>query len=151
MTNAVRATNETLQVLGGSYEFKATGADTANEYTLVEVRAPKDFAIPMHVHDTENEGFFVVSGSVRLVIDDKIRDIGAGEFAFAPSGTAHAFKLSSDDAALLLMISPGAHGHEGMFREMADKPGAPSAPPEMETLARIAGKHGTRIVGAPPA
>ena len=148
MTNAVHATNE---VLGGRYEFKATGADTANEYTLVEVRASKDFAVPMHVHDAENEGFFVVSGSVRLIIDERIVDIGAGEFAFAPSGTAHAFKLASDDAALLLMISPGAHGPEGMIREMADRPGAPVTAPNMETLGRIAAKHGTRIVGEPPA
>jgi mannose-6-phosphate isomerase-like protein (cupin superfamily) len=61
---------EAMWVLGGLYTWKALGEQTGGEYSLCEVRGPTGFAAPLHRHERENEGFFVASGEVTLVLGD---------------------------------------------------------------------------------
>jgi quercetin dioxygenase-like cupin family protein len=147
---------EDLWVIGGLYTYKSVGADNGNAYTLIQVRGPGGLATPHHVHDNEAEGFYVASGEVTLVIGDQTITAPAGTFAFAPPGVPHAFRLESPDATLLLLITPGAAGHEDLFREMGqpaerhELPPPPRTPPDFGRMAETALKHGTRIVGPPP-
>jgi quercetin dioxygenase-like cupin family protein len=146
---------DALWVLGGRYTWKALGAQTANEYSLCEVQGPAGFAIPVHFHDHENEGFLVAQGTVTLLLDGEEVRLAAGAFGFAPAGTHHAFRLDSGDARLLLLITPGAAGHEEMFAAMGEPAGgdglppSPSAAPDPEVLGALAASHGTIIVGPP--
>ena len=79
-----------------------------------------------------------------------------GSFGFAPAGAPHTFRLDSPEARLLLLITPGASGHEGMFAEMGEAatdhvlPDPPDGPPDFASLAAVAAKHGTTILGPPP-
>jgi quercetin dioxygenase-like cupin family protein len=145
-----------LWMLGGRYTFKARGANNGNEYTLVEVAGPDGFAIPVHLHEHENEGFYVARGEIGFVVGDRTITAAPGSFVFAPRGVHHAFRLQSPEARLLLLITPGAAGHEDMFEEMGEPapakapPARSDAPPDAELLGAIALKHGTRIVGPPP-
>jgi quercetin dioxygenase-like cupin family protein len=145
-----------LWLLGGLYTFKALGSGTRDAYTACEVAGPQGLAVPMHSHDGEEEGFYVASGVASIWIGDEKRELSAGAFAFVPRGIQHTFRLDSSDARLLLLISPGAHGHEQMFREMGEPadshvlPPGPAAPPDAAALGAIAARHGTRIVGPPP-
>ena len=150
---------EAIWLLGGLYTFKALGDQNANQYTVVEVTGPggpQGLAAPLHYHEREDEGFYVVEGEITLVIGDKTLEASAGSFAFAPRNTHHAFRLESPTAKMLLLITPGAAGHEGLFREMGDPadapvvPPPPDAPPDLERLVAIGSRHGTRIIGPPP-
>lgn len=147
---------EALWTLGALYTFKAMGKDNHDEYTLVEVKGPKGFVIPMHLHERENEGFYVAEGQVSLFIGNRTIEARAGSFAFAPRGTEHAFRLDRAETRLVLLITPGNAGHEEMFKEMGEPaqsrtiPPPPEAPPDPEQLTAVAASHGTRIVGPPP-
>ncbi len=147
---------EALWVLGGLYTWKALGAQTDGGYSLCEVRGPAGFAAPLHSHDRENEGFYVASGEVTLVLADGETHLTGGGFGFAPAGAPHTFRLDSPDARLLLLITPGAAGHEGMFAEMGEPatthtiPAPPGGPPDFASLGAIAATHGTNILGPPP-
>ena len=147
---------ERLWLLGGLYTFKATGDETGDAYSLVQVRGPGGLATPMHRHEHEEEGFYVAEGKVTVFTERIERQLGPGGFAFVPRGSAHGFRLDSDQATLLLLISPGNAGHESMFREMgepASRPVLPAVSPEgvdPALLAAIAKRHGTIIVGPPP-
>ena len=113
-------------------------------------------ATPMHRHENEEEGFYIVDGAVTVFADGVEHELRPGGFAFVPRGTPHAFRLDSAEATLLLVISPGNAGHEPMFREMGEPatasvlPPMPSGPVDPAVLAAIAGRHGTSIVGPPP-
>jgi len=152
----VRGTDEgeAIWFLGGLYTFKALNAETG-AYTLVEVKAPEGFAIPVHYHEGEEEGFYVAQGQVTIFLGDDERRLAAGGFAMVPRGMRHAFRLESPDATLVLLISPGP-AHEAMFRAMGEHaqerivPPAPGAPPDPAELAAAAARYGSYIVGPPP-
>lgn len=143
-------------MLGGLYTYKAVGADNGNAYTLIEVRGHNGLATPHHVHEREEEGFYVVDGEVTLILGDQTIQARAGSFAFAPRGAPHAFRFASETATLLLLLTPGAAGHEDLFRELgvpAERhviPPPPGGAPDFARLAEIAASHGTRIIGPPP-
>ncbi len=144
---------ETLWVIGGVYTYKAVNAETG-AYFACEVQAPAGYAIPVHEHEDEEEGFYVAQGEVTMFLDDQERRLTSGGFAFAPRGLRHAFRLETEDAKLLLLVSPGQR-HEAMFRAMGKPadgtglPPAPTAPLDPIALAEIGLRHGTRIVGPP--
>lgn len=145
---------EALWVLGGLYTYRALPAETA-AYLLVEIEGPAGFAAPLHFHEGEEEGFYVVSGKVRFVVGDRTIEASAGSFVLVPRGDRHAFVFVSSDAKLLLLLSPGTE-HEELFRAIGERAGRreipppPGGPPDLDALAATAAKHGTRIVGPPP-
>jgi len=147
---------ERIWLLGGLYTVKASGDETGDAYTLFHVRGPGGLATPMHRHENEEEGFYIVDGQVTVFADGTERQLGAGGFAFVPRGTTHGFRLDSEQATLLLLISPGNAGHELMFREMGQPalepvlPAPSSEPVDPAVMAGIAARHGTIIVGPPP-
>jgi hypothetical protein len=120
------------------------------------VSGPAGYVIPIHQHEREHEGFYVAEGLVTLFLGDEVRPLEVGGFGFAPAGFDHSFRLDSDDARLVLLITPGAAGHEGMFAEMGEPASGPGLPPpsdvmpDPEALGAIAARHGTIITGPPP-
>jgi quercetin dioxygenase-like cupin family protein len=148
------AEDRAISLLGGLYRYRATGDETANAYSLFEVSGPFGFASPFHVHDHETEGFYVVEGTVLLFLDGREVRAGIGSFALVPPNVPHTFRFESDQARLLLLVSPGNAGHEALFREMGrpagDAASPPTEPPDFAQLGAIAARHGTRIVGPPP-
>ncbi len=146
---------ESVWLLGGLYRYRAVGDETADVYSLFEVRGPAGLASPVHVHDHEAEAFYVVDGQVTIFIGDEQIEGTPGSFALVPANVAHTFRLDSAEAKLLLLITPGNAGHEGLFREMGQpadslQPPTPSMP-DFAELGAIAARHGTTIVGPPPA
>ena len=145
---------EALWVMGGLYTYKSVFAETGAWFAC-EVKAPAGYAIPVHFHDDEEEGFYVARGEATIFLGDEARRLPAGGFAMAPRGIRHAFRLEADDTTLLLLLSPGPK-HEALFREMGVPAPQrvlppPAEPPDAELLGEIAARHGTRIVGPPPA
>lgn len=146
---------EALWILGGLYTYKALTAETGGAYLLVEVQGPQGFAAPLHFHDDEEEGFYVASGRVRVVLDERTVEAPAGSYALAPRGVKHAFVFDSADTKLLLLLSPGQK-HQTLFRAIGEPaarheiPPPPSTLPDLERMAKVASEHGTRIVGPPP-
>ncbi|MDP9232982.1 MAG: hypothetical protein M3P01_00305 [Actinomycetota bacterium] len=57
---------EALWFNGGFGILKATTELTDGRYAAIELRVPKGFASPLHIHRAEDEFFVVLSGEVRL-------------------------------------------------------------------------------------
>jgi quercetin dioxygenase-like cupin family protein len=56
--------------------LKATGEQTEGRFTALELRAPKGFASPLHIHRSEDEFFVVLSGEVRVQHGDALMEAG---------------------------------------------------------------------------
>jgi mannose-6-phosphate isomerase-like protein (cupin superfamily) len=129
-------------------EVKASAADTAGQYTLVEMTAPPGLAAPLHVHYTEDEGFYVLEGNVTVTVGDETVELAAGQHAFGPRNVPHRFTVGPNGARMIWVLTPG--GFENLIdeasvpAETATVPPPSVAPPE--NVAEIVRRHGNEVL-----
>lgn len=144
---------EALWFNGGLGLLKATADQTGGRFTAFELRLPKGFASPLHVHKNEDEFFLVLSGEIRLQHGDVVVEGVAGSLAYSPRGISHAFRVDSQEAHLLLFFGPA--GVEGFFREVATParsfglPPVDEPVPDRNTVVEIMSRYGQTVVGPP--
>ena len=71
---------------------------------------------PLHVHDREDECFYVLDGELSVRCGDQRFTAAAGSFVFLPRGRPHRFWTAGEPARLLLIAVPG--GIEHYFRQI---------------------------------
>jgi quercetin dioxygenase-like cupin family protein len=129
---------------------KVSGEDTGGALTLIEWTAPRGAGPPIHVHEHEDETFWVLEGQVRAVCGDGQWEIPAGSMVFLPHGIEHGF-VALTDCRVLQLTNPA--GFEGFVADVGRRPEGPGLPPpalvDPERLTRIAGQHGIEILGPP--
>ena len=107
--------------------LKASADRTGGAFTIFEEREPVD--TPLHVHENEDELFYVLEGEHIFQVGDDEHRVGPGGFAFAPRGIPHAQRrVVPRSGRILVLTSPG--GLEGFFRELADAERAGTLGPE---------------------
>ncbi len=92
---------------------------------------------PLHVHDREDECFYVLDGELSIRCGDDAFDAAAGSFVFLPRGRPHRFWAAGPPARLLLIAVPG--GIEDYFREI-------NAAASDAGRRRIGERYGIRVV-----
>ena len=129
-------------------EVKASSADTGGRYTFVEMTAPAGLQVPLHVHHTEDEGFYVVEGSITIQLGDELIEVGAGEHAYGPHGIPHRFTAGPDGARMLWILAPG--GFEDFIEEASVPAETSTVPPAHvlppENAAEIVLRHGNELL-----
>ena len=81
--------------------FKAVAATTGDAFSLMERTLPVSARRPpLHRHEGP-EGFYVLDGTVEVVIDDRSGSGGPGFWALAPARAAHTFGNAGDTPARL--------------------------------------------------
>ena len=149
---------EALWFLDTLMQVKLASVDTGGALSVFEQIAPPGSATPLHRHDHTDEYFYVLAGEVTFHTDDGSRACGAGAFIAVPRGTPHAFRVTSAEAARLLVISTPSNFED--FVRAVSRPAEnaglpPAAPPPtaemVEQLAAIGGEHDTVLLGPPPA
>lgn len=93
-------------------------ADTAGRLAVGEVTMPPGDGPPPHVHDREDELFYVVDGVLDAFCDGVWTTVTAGGTVFLPRGLPHTFRNPTDrPCRFLVVITPG--GFEGYFADMS--------------------------------
>jgi quercetin dioxygenase-like cupin family protein len=139
---------------GDVYNFLATGEETNNSFFQFEAVVPKGGGPPPHIHSREDETFYVVSGSLEMVLGDSTYQAKAGDFVFIPRGTVHRFRNLGPNTAIQLVTFVPA-GMEKYFREVfppvVDREALP--PPITDALIQklneVAPKYGLVFPAAP--
>ncbi|MEN8651412.1 cupin domain-containing protein [Streptomyces sp. 21So2-11] len=63
---------------------------------------------PAHFHTRASELFFVIGGSLRVLVDDEVKTLHAGDFLLVPPHTPHAFAAAPGaEADVLFVFTPG--------------------------------------------
>lgn len=130
--------------------IKATAADTGGQMTIVEVAEPPGAEAPLHVHHREDEGFWILEGSVTLYVGDETIEAEAGDYAFGPRDIPHRYTVGPDGCRMLFICTPG--GFEDLVREMSvpaesrTLPPPSDEPPDLEHVARVASAHGAELL-----
>ncbi|RRQ86095.1 cupin domain-containing protein [Streptomyces griseofuscus] len=79
------------------------GSHTGHRLAIAEsVLAPHTQGPPQHRHARHDEGFYVLSGTVRFTVGDEDYDAGTGTLVVVPPGTPHTFANPTDQPAVML-------------------------------------------------
>ena len=108
--------DETLRFGEVEIRVKASAETTGGAFALFEEDEPVD--TPLHVHDNEDELFYVLEGEHVFQVGDEEHRAGPGQAVFAPRGVPHSQRrVVPRTGRVLALTSPG--GLEGFFRELA--------------------------------
>jgi quercetin dioxygenase-like cupin family protein len=131
---------------GGLLTFKLRGEQTVGALTVLESRAAPGEGPPLHLHADANV-LYVLEGSLRLKLEDEVRQAPAGAVAYIPRGLPHTWQNVGGAAARFLAIfTPAAFGMETFLNRFAELP--PEAP-VFEAFATLGREAGLQVVGPP--
>jgi len=95
---------ETYDWRGARVALKATGTETLGQLAVMEFTYPPGLAIPAHVHDGEDEMFYILAGELSAFCDDAQWTVTPGDFVFVPRDRPHGFTVLGDEPARALVI-----------------------------------------------
>jgi quercetin dioxygenase-like cupin family protein len=136
---------ETVWLLGGFVTFKTNGE--RDKLSFFEGILAPGSGVPPHIHEQQEEAFYVLEGTFSFRIGDKTMTSGPGSFVFVPRGTLHSFQNIGADTGKVLLTNnlPGAH--ERFFRDVGvpvtDMASftPPDGPPDMQKLVSSAERN----------
>lgn len=92
--------------------FKADAEETAHGYSISEWWLEPDTKGP-HAHShPEDDVFYVIEGTMSILVDDCWIEAPRGAFVLIPGGTTHTFENRSDARAGMLNFGNGPFEHE---------------------------------------
>jgi quercetin 2,3-dioxygenase len=114
-----RGQGEHAMLFTDLFTVLASGDETDGQFGIITSECPPGKLIPTHVHSGTHETFYILEGKVRLFFVDaegtKTTELlTAGDFAFVPAGTPHAYQV--EEAARLTGTMTG--GFERFFQHM---------------------------------
>lgn len=137
--------------LGTLNRVVATAEDTGGTFGLMEQWAAHGFSPPLHVHHREDSALYLIEGAMTLRLGDDETTLAAGDFAYLPRDIPHTFRVDSDHAWFLEMVTPG--GFEQFHLDASDP--APSAtlpppgPPEISKVTSVIASYDAELIGPP--
>jgi mannose-6-phosphate isomerase-like protein (cupin superfamily) len=127
---------ERVHFSGADFVIRASAETTGGAFSITEEIEPLDTLL--HVHEREDELFYVIEGEHIFQVGDDELAVGPGGLAFAPRGIPHAQKRKVPRTGRTTMVSPA--GFEGFFRKLSAAEADGSIGPEV--YARVLEKYG---------
>lgn len=79
------------------------GSTTGRRLGIAEsVLAPHTPGPPQHRHAQHDEGFYIISGTIRFTVGEQDYDATAGTLVMVPPGAPHTFANTTDQPAVML-------------------------------------------------
>lgn len=132
------AEGEMLSVLGAPMLVKSDAGRAA--VFLADHTVPAGYGVPPHIHDGEDEVFYILEGELTLVSARGEMKARPGDTAVLPRGAMHGFR--NDTAAPVRFLVVAADGRQAMamFRAL-DR----LAVPTPESVGATCAAHGVRF------
>ena len=130
---------ERIAFMGQVSFVRARGDQTGGALSLSETRTPAGSGPPPHVHEREDEMFFVLEGELSVTLGEETSTAGPGTFIFAPRGIPHAYVANVPTRHLTVVTPPGFE------RFLHDAGEAAIAGPQ--AIAAVAARYGITMLG----
>ena len=95
---------DTYDWRGARVTLKTTGAETHGQLSVIDSVYPPGLTVPSHVHDGEDEMFYVLDGGMHGFCDDEEWTATPGMFIFVPRDRPHGFTVIGDQPARALVV-----------------------------------------------
>lgn len=146
------ADGEILHLGTTRFRILEDGTNTGRRLGIAEsVLAPHTPGPPQHRHAQHDEGFYIISGSVRFTVGHETHDATAGTLVMVPPGAPHTFANPGDQPAVMLStFTPDLYVQ--YFRDLQEMfaDGRPPSPQStIETMSRYATEPATDFIPKP--
>jgi quercetin dioxygenase-like cupin family protein len=130
---------------GALITVHADSRDTNGKFALFEMSGYSGGEPRLHIHENEDELFYMLEGRLQATRGKEEMTIEAGESAFLPRRVPHTFKILSSFARALVYVTPG--GFEGYFRDLGEPAGKLALPDYVPLLSipemvRVGSRYG---------
>jgi quercetin dioxygenase-like cupin family protein len=140
--------------LGALSRVRVSGAQTGGAFALADHLAQRGNASPVHVHDLDDETFFVLDGELRVFVGEDEHTAGPGTVAVLPRRLRHAYVVTSATARFLTLHSQAGFeqfaAEAGQPAQALTLPPPPAGPPDFDALTQAAARYGITILAPPP-
>jgi quercetin dioxygenase-like cupin family protein len=125
--------------------------DTNGSFSLMHGFEIKGLEPPPHIHTKEDESFYIMNGEINYTVGKEVLNAKSGDWVFLPRNIQHSFQVLTDQAEVLIHLSPG--GFEDYFIEMSEPakelviPPRPQGPPDVKKIVATASKYGIIFPG----
>jgi quercetin dioxygenase-like cupin family protein len=107
-----------LAVMGATIDIHATLEDTNSTFSQIELRVPPRFSgAPPHLHEQMTESFYMIEGSIELLVNETWVTLMPGDSSVVPPRTVHAYRNMTEEYARFLVTAPG---HDRFFVELVE-------------------------------
>ncbi len=130
-----------LSVLGDEVEILVSTRQGGGACSVITQQCAPGSGPPLHVHEFEDETFYVLEGSFEFRRGSDRIDATAGQVVFGPHGVPHTFKnVGSTKARVMCVATPG--GLDLYFEEISRL----ALPPDAAKLAAISDRYGIKFL-----
>ena len=136
---------ERVRAFGNEVLFKLATGETSGAFSLgLSFVSASDSAVPLHVHDNEDEMFIIVEGTYRVFANGAWSDCGPGSAVYFPRGVMHTFYLIGGQNGKHWVLTTS-----NAFRDYFTRAGeifAAGGAPDRARLAALGAEYGMRFV-----
>ncbi|MEL7974815.1 quercetin 2,3-dioxygenase [Isoptericola sp. F-RaC21] len=148
------AEGDKLVLFDQLFTLLTTSPQTSGQFDAFVTEGRPGQAVPAHFHRTTHETFFVLSGAIRLWVDDQAggretRILEEGGFGYVPRDTIHSYRIERTGK----IFGVTSAGFTDFFRAVArptDKAGIPEPAefhiPSFDEMARQGAAHDVNFV-----
>ncbi len=134
---------KTWNIFGLTIVGKVMSEQTNGSYAVVMSTTPPDGGPPLHVHENEDELFYVVEGKYEFTCGEERFVATKGALLHLPRGIPHRFRnIGQTPGVLMNTITPG--GFEHFFDEIDQLP--KDEPLDRSQVSAIARRYGLRFL-----
>ena len=129
--------------LNGAFHLKVSGTETEGGLCIYDTIRHEPGGPPLHVHDGQDEWFFVTEGTFNIRVGDVVHNLGPGDSILGPRGIPHAFRNSSRTGRIMVVFQPA-----GTMQQFFEE-GSTLGPMTPQIFAELSSRHGMKVVGPP--
>ncbi len=126
----------------GTDTLVLAGRRTGASFTVLAAEWPAGGGAPAHVHDDEDEAFYVLDGRLRVKCGSAEWLLEPGGFVYLPRAVIHQPSVEGERGARVLVITSRT-GLEDFFAEVGAEV-ASGAAPDLALLDRVGAPYGLR-------
>jgi quercetin dioxygenase-like cupin family protein len=136
-----------IHVVGDEVTVKISSHATGGAFAVFESQVRPLHGPPLHVHNTQDESWYVLDGEFLFEVDGREIYARTGDTVFAARGTCHAFQnIGTTTGRMLTTVVPG--GLDVFFEEL-ERVTVPGVEPDPARMAPLFAKHGLELAGPP--
>lgn len=108
-----------VKVLTDDMCIKLGSQESKRMLSVMTLDVPPGSFVPPHFHAVEEESFYVLEGSMAMLVDEGQVEVSAGDFVHLPEGTMHGYRNDGPNTCRVLVMTAGGP-LDSFFIEMGD-------------------------------